>query len=226
MRYHSPSSFVVAAVIALLASHASADIIGVSGAATLIPRPPDATAGAIESNTTAFVWNEAQGVTLAAPITIDASAPGLYDSALAFEFSTLPAGSIVSSHMIHFDTVGSQLHWVNGSVTLDADIIGVIAWNRPGQRHLGESDAPLGLDTLYEFDRDRRGVFDNGDGTIPGDEMFIISPDRRTLTFNLGVNFPYDQIRIVTTAVPEPGSLALLSLMGFAGLRRRREARR
>ncbi|MBX3359834.1 MAG: hypothetical protein KF705_00105 [Phycisphaeraceae bacterium] len=211
----------LAVALGCIAPIASADIISVGGAATLIPRPADATLGALESDTTAFVWNEAQSVTLGSPITIDASAPGLYESILDFETTTLPAGSVVSSHLIHFDTVGSELHWVNGSVVFDSDIIGVIAWNRPGQRHLGESDATFGLDTLLEPGRDRRGVFDDGDGTVPGDETFTISADRRTLSFNLGVSFPYDHIRVIT-AVPSPATLPVMAALGLGAMRRRR----
>lgn len=212
----------LAVVFAATAPSASADIIGVDGDATLIPRPADATLGALESDSTAFVWNEAQGVTLAAPITIDASAPGLYDSALAFEFGTIPAGSVVSSHLIHFDTIGNDLHHVSGSVMFDADIIGVIAWNRPDERHLGESDSAFGLDTLLEFGRDRRGLFDTGDGTTPGEESFTISPDGRLLSFTLGVSFPYDHIRVIT-AVPSPATLPVMAAFGIGALRRRRK---
>lgn len=54
------------------------------------------------------MWNEAQNVTLASAVTIDASAPGLYTSSLSFAFGAVGAGSVVSSQFIHFNTVGSS----------------------------------------------------------------------------------------------------------------------
>ena len=220
----SRSSVVVGLLVPVLCPVvARAGIIGVGGSAMLIPRPADAQLGVLTSNTTAFVWNEAQDVTLAAPVTIDAAAPGLYDSALSFAFDTIGAGAVASSHFIHFDTVGGSFQTVDGSVTFDADIIGVIAWNRQEARHLDESDAMFGLGTIFSTEVARRGVFDVGDGTQGGEDWFSISPDRRTLAFHLQVSTPYDEIRVLT--IPEPFSGALLGLGSLAALRRRREVR-
>ncbi|QOJ14841.1 MAG: PEP-CTERM sorting domain-containing protein [Planctomycetia bacterium] len=218
------SRMVVAGLLVpvLCPAAARADIIGVGGSAMLIPRPADAQLGVLTSNTTAFAWNEAQGVTLAAPMTIDAAAPGMYGSALSFVFDTIGAGSVVSSHFIHFDTVGGSFQTVEGSVTFDADILGVIAWNRQEARHLDESDAAFGLGTIFSTEVARRGVFDVGDGTQGGEDWFTISPDQRTLAFHLQVSTPFDEIRVLT--VPEPAGLAALSLLGFAAFRRRRPA--
>lgn len=200
---------------------AHAEIISVNGQATLIARPGDAQLGVLTGNTTAFVWNEAQQVQISTPVTIDGVSPGLYASSLDFNFVDVAAGSIVNSHFVHFDTVGGSSHAVDGSITLSADILGVIAWNRQGSRHMDDSDAAFGLGTLFSTGLNRRGVFDSEDGSPPQEDAFTISADHRTLSFHLEVSSPYDEIRVLT-AVPEPGALTALALIGIGFVRRRR----
>ena len=217
-----PVILIAAAVVAGSAASATASIIGTTGAATLIARPANAQLNVLQSNTQAFVWNEAQGVTLTSPVVFNASAPGTYLSASSFVTGNLPTGTLANSHYISFDTVGGSSQVANGTVTFNANIIGVIAWNRPGSRDLDGSDAQFGLGTLFTINNDRRGVFDVDAGTaVPQDDSFTISADRRTLTFSLQVSSPFDQIRVVT-AIPSPSAAALLGLGGLLAARRRR----
>ncbi len=211
---------VTVAVLALAASSVSASIISTSGQTSLIARPADAQLGSLTDNSVAFVWNEAQGIAIGSALTIDAAAPGQYTSALSFSVGSIPAGSVLSSHLVHFDTVGGAAHTVDGSITLDGIIVGVIAWNRPGAVHLDASDAAFGLGTLFSVGVNRRGVFDVGDGTAGDEDFFSISPDRQTLSFHLEVSSPFDQVRVLTM-VPAPSAVALLGMVGLLGLRRR-----
>ncbi|MCC6228548.1 MAG: hypothetical protein IT432_04900 [Phycisphaerales bacterium] len=211
---------VAVAVLALAASSVSASIISTSGQASLIARPADAQLGSLTDNSTAFAWNEAQGVTIGSAVTIDAFAPGQYTSALSFSVGSIPAGSVLSSHLVHFDTVGGAAHTADGSITLDGIIVGVIAWNRPGAEHLNASDSAFGLGTLFSVGVNRRGVFDVGDGTPGNEDFFSISADRHTLSFHLEVSSPFDQVRVLTM-VPAPSAVALLGMVGLVGLRRR-----
>jgi hypothetical protein len=219
---HTFSRASVAIVLAAFgASSATASIISTSGQATLIARPADAQLNALTSNTTAFVWNEAQNVTLASAVDTDASSPGLYTSSLSLVFGSIPAGSVVSSQFIHFDTVGGTSHTADGSITLDGTIVGIIAWNRPGFQHLDASDAAFGLGTLFSPGINKRGVFDAGDGSGGGEDFFTIEPDLHTLTFHLEVTTPFDEIRVLT-AIPAPSTVPLLGFACLAGLRRHR----
>lgn len=220
MRIVAPS-FAVTVALVLCAGSATASIVSTSGQATLISRPGDAQLNALTSNTTAFVWDEAQSVTLAAPVSIDASSPGLYTSSLSFVFATLPTGSVVSSQYVHFDTVGGTSHAVDGSITLDGTIVGVIAWNRAGFAHLDASDAVFGLGTLFSEGLVRRGVFDSGDGSAGNEDFFSIGSDLHTLTFHLEVTNPFDELRVLTT-VPAPSVIPVLAIAGLVGVRRRR----
>lgn len=208
----------VVTLVALAASHASASIVSTSGQATLIARPGDAQLHNL-TGTNTYVWNEAQNVTVSSPVTIDASTPGFYGSSLSFAFSNIPLGTVVSSQFVHFDPPTSGT--ADGSITLDGDIVGVIAWNRTGFGHLDASDAMFGMGTVFSAGIDRRGVFDVGDGTGGGEDFFTISADRRTLSFHLQVTNPFDEVRVLTM-VPAPSVGVVLAIAGMSGLRRRR----
>jgi hypothetical protein len=204
----------------LSSSLAHAAITGSSASVNVIAEPTDAQLNVITSATNAFAWNEQQGITLRAALRVDAVDPGQYDQTADLVNALIAAGTTVNSHYIHFDSPGSQVASVVGSVTFDQDILGVIATevatdSDPGK--LDESDF-LGAPTLYPDGLVNRGLefTSNGDG-----DRFTISADRRTVEFNLRISSPGDFFRVVT-AVPAPGSAALLGLGGLLTARRRR----
>jgi len=120
---------------------------------------------------------------------------------------------------VHFDPVGGSFATLTGAVFFDPGetIIGV-------QTHtplLYATDGPLGEpmatypDTFIEF-----RAFE----TLPGTDTVTLPPDMGSASFTLFAELGVDEARILTFAVPEPSSLALLvvSCVGMLRLPRRR----
>jgi hypothetical protein len=208
------STLLSVAACALVAGSASAAIVGTSGAATQIARPADAQLNALTSSTVIYAWDEAQNVALDRDVTVDAVAPGTYDQSSDLGSFVLAAGTLVSSHYIHFDSPSSTNASASGSVRFNQDIIGVIVRNDVGFRRLDLSDF-LGLGTLFTANVNARGLELNANG-----DGFGISLSARRIEFTLRITNPGDFIRVLT--VPAPGAAAMLGLAGLTALRRRR----
>ncbi|MCC6908132.1 MAG: PEP-CTERM sorting domain-containing protein [Phycisphaerales bacterium] len=207
----------VIAVIAMLAPYASADIIEVGGAAVLAEPPANIALNQWESDTEIRGFFERQTV-LFSDLALDHVNTGLVDHESLLVPGLVSVGTAVQSYLFHADSVAGFDALLSGYVVFDQPILGVLIHTAS----MNGTDDFLG----------RPGVtYGNSPGRRlelpPGSlDTFEISGDRTRLDFTLKFDAAYDEIRIVTAAVPEPGSLALLSLVGFAGLRRRREARR
>lgn len=206
---------------AMLASSSQAIIISTTGGASLIATPADARLNVLTSSTLARCWNESQGYMLTSALNLDAAATGAYNSeaSLPSVQPTVPAGTLVNSHYVHFDSPGGASASVSGSVTFDQDILGVICKGDAAatNKTMDLSDY-LSSGTLYDD-----GLADRGMELAANADTFSISANRRTVTFHMAITEPGDRIRIVT--VPEPFSmLGLASGLGFLLARKRRKA--
>lgn len=207
---------VMALGVIACAGSAQAGIIGTAGAADLIAAPADARLNALVSADRVRVWNEQQSHTLASALRVNAVDPGLYNSESDLVNASVAAGTTIASHYIHFDSPGSTSASATGSVTFDADILGVIC--------LGDSTAAAYLDasdflssgTLYSDNVGSRGI------ELSNSEFFRISADRRSIEFRFRISNPGDFMRVVTM-VPTPGTAAL-AVAGLGVLTRRRRA--
>lgn len=128
------------------------------------------------------VFDEQQGVILGSDLTPDWG-------------STIPSGTTVNSHFIHFDQVGTTT-WFRacGEITFDGDIIGLIVLSDS----LDATDALLGLAVTYPpASVDYRGLEFTSD-----QDLYWVSGD--TLTVDLQALNWLDQIRVITEPESEP----------------------
>lgn len=208
---HSVCVRVQCSLVALLvfaAIPASAAILGVSGAVSIIPAPADARLGMLESNTVAPLFTEVTGLKLPSNLTVDFNAPGTYNSnPVSLPF--ISAGTVVDSYYLITDPVGSDVNNVrdfSGTITFSTDVLGVIVLDP----EFASSNGTLGHPgTLYS----PAGIALE----LGAPDMFTLSGSRRTISFSFSSNTAADNMRIVTAAVPEPAS-AVLVVAGLAGV--------
>ncbi len=162
-------------------------------------------------NNTPELFIERQYATLVDTLTVDSDgSDGTYD---VTESSTLPAGTVVNSYLVHHDpTEGNSAQF---EVTFDDRIIGVI----------GSPDLLAASDSLSFADP----VFEPGRGLNPNQDNWTISNDGHTISFMLSTagvepnNGPIDVIEVQETitaladgtVVPVDGS-GNIDTSGFA----------
>ena len=175
-----------AAVLALLSSTASAEISGTTGDHQQVAPPTGTSMPANDS--VAFAWNERQGVVLASDIKVDAVAHGGYVP-LSSDIGTItiPAGTRVSSHMIHAQSASGAAQLV-GSTLFGEPVIAVI-WS---DELLDATDAVLGVPgTPYPTGTALRGC----EELINQDFLTV---GRRRLQADMDMTSVMDQVRVIT----------------------------
>ncbi|HQT00236.1 PEP-CTERM sorting domain-containing protein [Acidovorax sp.] len=180
---------------------AQADIVGGTNFVDISGSEPAVNPG-FES-TLAFGWNEATGVSLGSLLASVDTITGALDG-----------DTLINSHMIGFDP--EERSAIEATVTFDSEILGVI-WVTDS---LSATDALLGLPTITYLDNPPFYL-----GFESPFDMFSVSGN--TLTFRAGANKPGDFLRVITAAVPEPSTYAMMGLGLFGVMlaaRRRRSA--
>jgi MYXO-CTERM domain-containing protein len=188
---------------------ANAAITGTTGACTQIGAPLSALPGAL-IGPPAYCWNEQTNVNTASTA-VNIAANGFYTGG---PYNTFAAG-LFDSHIIHFDA-SSGVAMVSGSVTFNANIAAVIF----DESLLSVSDATFGAGGTTYFNNPNRSYSSNI--MSPGTWLNITG---NTIAFDLWAMQPGNyiaEVRVLTHAVPTPGSLALMGLGGLAVARRRR----
>ncbi len=198
---------IAALLLALLPQQqAEALVSGVSGQMTKIAPPADARAQQLESSTTMFTWDERQDVELTSDVAVDITTAGMYEDPEDLTPGVVPAGTVVRSHMVHADKVGTTAPniWLTGTLTFDQDIVGIALeadtlygsdfLGAPGTRYptSGRPERRLNLETQGDF--------------------VLWQIDDRTVVIQVETAAHFDQIRILTAdTAPEPllGDIAI-----------------
>jgi hypothetical protein len=199
------------AVLLATTAAANAAITGTTGSCTQIGAPLSALPGAL-IGPPAFAWDEQTNVNTASTV-VNITAPGFYNNG---PYIGSVAG-LFDSHIIHFDSL-SGVAMVNGSVSFSSNIAAVIF----DESLLSVSDATFGAGgTTYDTGNFFRSYSAN---TLTNPTWLNIVGN--TISFDLWALQPGNyiaEVRVLTHAVPTPGSLALMGLGGIAAARRHRK---
>lgn len=181
---------------------ADAAVTSVSGAAVKVSAPASVVEDAYESDTELRVFDERQAVTLDAPLTVDITAAGTYDGSGALSPGTIAAGTVVDSHLLHADPVGSPEEQApilfSGAATFDGEILGVIVVDNPSEAHLADSDFLGAAGTAYPPAGSGGRGLELSD--LGGGDSIVVSSDH-TVSLSLAMH-RYDQVRVITRSVP------------------------
>lgn len=204
-------------------------IIGTTGAVQVISPPSNVTIGKLESNTAVNTFVERQGFSLPTSVAVDITNPGTSPTGSDPSFSpaTIGTGTLVNSYYMHFDAVGepSMPIELSGSITFSEPILGLIVGVKEGQavgfvgNTLDLSNPVLGVPgTSYGFE-----AVDIATAGVGADSV-TFSADRKTVDFDWFTGPSADNMRIVTQATPEPGTLSLIGLGALGLMMRRRRS--
>ncbi len=200
-------SRIVVAVVALASvllttTPASAALVASTGNVVVLASPPASVElGQLTSNEHGFVFTERTCAVLTGNLAVDVVNPvGTY-SETQVQPGTIPAGTKVDSYLVHLDEATNQGLALNGSLTFDRPVLGLIFLVPT----LNASDAVVGAPAT---------TYPTGSTPSRGYELASdrvqVSANRRTVTFSSSVGTPgfQDDLRIITegtcTGRPQP----------------------
>ena len=205
----------VLTVCVLIVPQLEAGIISVTGDIQQIAAPPGSVLlDQLTSNRKMFLFEEQQGLALPGDVRVNISSAGTYGPAPLTPADIL-AGTPVNTYLVHSDTRRGRNQEYDGSVTFGNPVLGVIT--RTGR--LEDTDSFLGAPgTIYS-----QRVNASGLELVDGQDWVELSADMLTVTMHLHTHGAVDEVRILESAVPEPGSFLLLGagLMVLPLLRKR-----
>src|SRR5947209_178721 len=172
-------------------------IIDGSGSVVEVTPPPDLRPGQFEDPQRFRLIQESHLRSLTAPLVVDFTAPGLYDTAGAFPLirPVTAAGTVVDSYLLHADPIGQPQPGTlfSASLTFDTDILAVEVTDAG----LDAGDPLVGaVGTLYPTGVASRG-FEIPAGPSSVDSVRL-GADRRTVDISVITSTVTDEIRIVT----------------------------
>jgi len=189
--------------LVLLVTSAQAPAVSVTDVADAGGAPDNLNLDQVE-NELPQLFEEQQGVELSEDLAVDIDSPGSYSYAGPATSGTIPAGTIVTSYLVHYDplvTYPAQAVEVTGcSITFDTPILGLIFRSgRLGPDTLGDSDGIVGSSLTYWTADTLSNVrgFDLWDGY--DQDPITLSADRLTVSFDTKAN-TIDEMRILVAA--------------------------
>jgi hypothetical protein len=201
----------VAIIAALNSLSSDAAVVNTTGSVEVVGLAANFALNTFESNTASRLISERSSLLLTQDIAADVTQAGLVLSSAQLSPGIISANQFVDSYLLHVDPVGalqSMNFAYQGSITFDFPVIAAI-WST---ERLNASDDVLGAPGGFYQPATFRGY--EGPGTASPLDSLGLSEDRRTVSFAFNVTQYYDQLRIVTAAVPEP---TCLSLWVFSG---------
>lgn len=189
--------------------------VAASAQAATVPiaPPPSVLPGALTNQTDAYLFLEST-LTLSSPLAVDISSPGLYNTSSPSSAGVIPAGTDISSYMIHHESVSQQYSFIYITYTFPEPVLGIITTDAK----LDATDLTLGAPgTLYPTGLEFRGL--EMPYTITPDSVFWAG-NQVYVAVASTTALILDQMRVITEAtipVPEPGSITL-SVLGAVGL--------
>jgi hypothetical protein len=212
-----------AAIIAagLAATTANAGIVNYSNTkqgVVWLPANADLTGSPYEDDLQAFAFTEKWNYTLTSSVGYNAHTPNGYFNGVPLTPGTLQSGTIVNSYLIHFNPEdATPQKSTAGWIEFDGPIYVIC--------EKSDLDATDPVAMLGTPGVKYAGVFSDREWDMSTSDYFIITQQGNgnwRLDYSGNASTGIDQMRIVETIVPAPGSLALLSLGGFFAARRRR----
>jgi hypothetical protein len=172
----------------LSAGSLRAEVVATSGAVVQIAPPASVALNALESDTEIRVFDEQQAVVLGGGVSVDISAPGLYDDPADLTPATIPAGAVVDSHLLHFDIVFTGVPFTStGTVQFADRILGVIV----SDALVDLSDGLGAAGTTYP----PAGIVFRGAELFETDTLEVGCD---TITLSLEAFETFDHIRVIT----------------------------
>lgn len=150
--------------------------------------------------------------TVASPLTVgndNFNDPNLYafnerqNVTLTSAIGGIAAGTIVSSHYVFFDPVNRPASTVIGNVTFDGTILAVLT----STSALAATDALFSAPNVTYLNPTNRGL----------EGADALSFANQTVSVDFRATTPGDYVRVITAAVPEPATWAMM-LLGFFGI--------
>lgn len=213
----------VALIASVAVSHAGVSLISGSGTAIGAPGNMKYFADAYGVDTINY-WTERENHSLANNLVVSILPPNSFPVNSTTHFNNndnfVAAGTAIDSYYFYFDPVNGN---AVGRFRFDRKILGIITNERTSAAndHFMLSDHLI--NPLVPNANKAPGHFE-ARGLEIGSNEFIRWFDDREVAFNLNAASPGDQIRVITEAVPEPTSIAVLGL-GIVALLRRRAKR-
>jgi hypothetical protein len=177
--------------------------IATTGNVSQIAPPASVALGTLESNTEVRLFAERIAQLLSQALTVDVTQPGLVDGAGDLTPGAINANQLVNSYLLHEDAIGKGQPVVmfEGSVTFDTPVLGALVT----ATRLTPTDSILGSPTTAYNPTVDRG-FEFGVAGQGVSDSLVLSPNRLTVSFVFRTESQYDQIRIITSTIPEPTS--------------------
>lgn len=202
---------VLCCFVALSTSIVQGGIVSLSGDVEMIAPPFSVQGGALESNDLVRVFQETQNVVLSQDIDADITTSGVFDEVLDLTPGVIPAGTLISSYFLHADTANLGNSNYDLQLVFSQPILGLLIEEASLQATHDLVGWPL---TVYPSAISSDGLVE---GLELGEDSLILNKQTNTISVAIGDldTFEFvDHVRVITAAVPEPSSLAILAIGG------------